>query len=257
MMMKKLVLLLVMICLPLMLMNGVAQAQTSVTNRNLAIDLALDHVDINLGFNGANISLFGVKNQPGDVAVVIRGPELVTVVRRKDKKFGIWMNTHAVEFFNVPVYYDFAASKPELDIAPIELLRKYHIGLDALDIRVEKNEDPETVDAFKEALVRNRQSGGHFPLSRKPVIFVSDDFFRVDFHVPADVPTGSYLVEVMLFSNGKLVERRETNLRVAQVGFSASVYKFANNNGLIYGLFAVFMAMALGAGAHLLFWRSA
>lgn len=234
-----------------------AQAQTAVTGRHLAVNLAADHVDISIGFNGADLTLFGVKNQSGQVAVIVRGPEQTTIVRRKSRALGIWMNTSSIEFLNVPVYYDFATSVPERDLAPRDVLRKYDIGLDALDIRVEKNEDAGVLDSFQEALVRNRQAGGHFPLSPKPVTFISDDFFRVDFHVPADVPTGTYIVETILFQEGQVVDRRETKLRVAQVGFSADVHNFAYSNGLLYGFLAVGMALISGFSAHFFFRRTA
>lgn len=233
-----------------------AVAQTAITGRSLAVNLSADHVDISIGFNGADLTLFGVKNQPGQLAVVVRGPEQTTIVRRKSKALGVWMNTRSIEFLNVPVYYDFAVSVPERDLAPQEVLRKYDIGLDALDISVEKNEDVQVLDSFREALVRNRQAGGHFPLSPKPVTFISDDFFRVDFHVPADVPTGTYIVETILFQSGAVVERRETKLRVAQIGFSADMHNFAYSNGFFYGLLAVGLALISGASAHFFFRRS-
>jgi uncharacterized protein (TIGR02186 family) len=236
---------------------SVAVAQTAITGRSLVVNLAADHVDISIGFNGADITLSGVKNRPGQLAVIVRGPEQTTVVRRKTKTLGVWMNTHSVEFLNVPVYYDFAVSVPERELAAPEVLRKYNIGLDALDIRVEKNEDPQTLDSFKEALVRNQQAGGHFPLSPKPVKFISDDFFRIDFHVPADVPTGTYIVETILFDNGAVIDRRETRLRVAQVGFSADVHNFAYDNGFLYGLLAIGLALVSGASAHFFFRRTA
>lgn len=231
-------------------------AQTSITSRNLVVDLAANHVDISIGFNGADLTLFGVKNRPGHLAVIVRGPGRDTVVRRKSRTLGVWMNTAAVEFLDVPVYYDFAVSVPEREIAPVETLRKFDIGLDALDIRVEKNEDPRVLDSFHEALIRHRQAGGHFPLTPKPVTFISDDFFRVNFHVPADVPTGTYIVETLLFDKGAVVDRRETRLRVAQVGFSADVHNFAYNHGFLYGLMAIGLALLSGAGAHLFFRRT-
>lgn len=241
----------------LILAPSLVMAQTAVTGRSLSVNLAADHVDISLGFNGADLSLFGVKNKPGDIAIIVRGPEQTVVVRRKSKALGIWMNTHSVEFLNVPVYYDLAVSVPESELAPRDILKKNRIGLDALDLGVEKNESETTLDNFREALIRNQQAGGHFPLTPKPVTFISDDFFRADFHVPADVPTGTYMIETILFQKGKVIDRRETRLRVAQVGFSARLYRFAYDSSFVYGLVAIFMAMVSGAGAHLLFRRHA
>ena len=73
----------------LLLAPSVVMAQTAVTGRSLSVNLAADHVDISLGFNGADLSLFGVKNKPGDMAIIVRGPEQTVVVRRKNKALGI------------------------------------------------------------------------------------------------------------------------------------------------------------------------
>lgn len=237
------------------LVSAQAWGQTLLPPRHLVVDLAANHVDISIGFSGAELTLFGVKDMPGQLAVVVRGPGQDTVVRRKSRTLGVWMNTASVEFLDVPVYYDFALSVPESALAPNEVLRKYDIGLNALDILVEKNEDPQTIESFHEAMIRHRQAGGHFPLIPKPVTFISDNFFRVNFHVPADVPTGTYIIETLLFDQGAMIERRETRLRVAQAGFSADVYDFAREHGFLYGLMAVGLALAFGAGAHIAFRR--
>ena len=82
----------------------------------LSVDLAEDHVDITTGFTGSRVVLFGIKETPGDVAVTISGPDRKMVVRRKEQVFGLWINRKSAEFLDVPVYYDYALSRPEKDI---------------------------------------------------------------------------------------------------------------------------------------------
>ena len=67
----------------LLLVPGYALAQ--ITGNDLTIDLAEKSVNITTGFTGASLSLFGVKEQTGDIAIVIQGPERRMVVRRKDQ----------------------------------------------------------------------------------------------------------------------------------------------------------------------------
>lgn len=212
----------------------------------LAIDLAQDHVDITLGFNGADLVLFGTRKREGDVAVVIRGPEVPAVVRRKGQVLGVWMNTRAVTFRNVPAYYDLALSRHEAEIDAPEALRDNRIGLNTLDFRPDTRLDKEIVDAFQEALIRNRQVQGYFPLEPRRINFMSNDFFRADFWVPPNVPTGDYVVQTYLINDGEILDRRETRLRVAQVGFNAQVYAFSRQQGFLYGVVAVLLAIAAG-----------
>lgn len=232
----------------LLLMFGAASARAQLSNQ-LTVDLAEKSVNITTGFTGANLSLFGMKEQAGDIAIVILGPERRMVVRRKDQIMGIWMNNDAVTFYNVPVYYDLALSRGEREIADPEVLRRQGIGLDALNFEPVGRENVEEVQRFKEALVRNKQLQGHFPLEPKDIIFLNNNFFRANFYMPADVPTGDYLIRTYLFRDGVVLGQQETQLRVGQVGFSARVYRFAHFQALAYGLLSVLLAIVAGGSA--------
>lgn len=216
----------------------------------LTIDLAHDSVDITMGFNGADLVVFGTRKNPGDIAIVIRGPEVPAVVRRKAQAMGIWMNTQSVAFRNVPAYYDLALSRGEFDIDAPEALMENRIGLNTLDFRPDTRQSDETVRTFKEALIRHRQVQGYFPLEPRRINFLSEDFFRADFRVPPNVPAGDYVIQTYLIEGGKVQDKRETRLRVAQVGFNARLYSFAQHNGVAYGLLSVFIAILAGWASH-------
>jgi uncharacterized protein (TIGR02186 family) len=234
---------------------GRTHAQNILTlDKPLSIDLADRSVDITMGFNGANIALFGTRKYEGDIAVVIRGPDLPATVRRKSQIFGMWMNTRAVTFRNVPIYYDVALSKPEAEFSDKQVLINNKIGINYLDFRPDRRVAQETVEVFKEALIRNRQKEGYLMLEPKRVEFINNEFFRVDFHVPPNVPTGDYVVKTFLIKDDKVLEHRETRMRVAQVGFNAKIYYHAVTNGFMYGLFAVLMALSIGYGSYAM-WR--
>lgn len=228
-----------------------ARAAGFDNNGRLTVDLADKSVNISMGFTGARLSLFGMKKEPGDVAVVVTGPERRMVVRRKEQAMGLWVNGEAVYFRGVPAYYDLALSKPAHAIAAAPLLASHGVGLDSLDFEVLDREDPATVEHFREALIRNKQSQGYFPLEPKKLVFLNDSFFRADFDMPANVPTGNYEVKTYLFRDGAVLDVNETQLRVAQVGFSAALYRFSYLHGLLYGLCGVLLAMVSGGAAHL------
>lgn len=227
--------------------SSLAMAQAG---RLLTINLADDKVNITTGFNGARLALFGVKKQAGDIAIVVQGPPRRMVVRRKDQVMGMWMNRDSLNFRNVPVYYDFALSKSAQSLAPAALLAEHNIGLNAMDFDpVVGRTEKETLERFKEALVRNKQRQGHFPLEPKNIVFLDNNFFRANFYMPADVPTGEYLIKTFLFEEGRVLDISETRLRVAQVGFSARLYRFAHFHSFIYGFVAVLIALTAGGGA--------
>lgn len=231
-------------------------AAKSYDNGIVTVDLASDHVDITTGFNGARLALFGMKREEGDIAVVIRGPSRSMVARHRKQVMGVWTNYASVVFGDVPVYYDLAVGRPLAAIAAPDILREQGIGLDSFTFSHFGREDAETVKAFREGLIRNKQSQGHYPLSPRNIVFLNEDFFRADFYVPPDVPTGDYKIDTYLFRDGKVVERRETALRVGQVGFSAWLQLFAYTNKFAYGLVTIMMAMLAGWTAHAVSRRS-
>ena len=234
------------VCLP-------PQAVYADDDQSLTVDLVQDYVDITLGFNGAHLALFGVKkDEDAVVAIVIRGPNHRMTVRRRDQVMGIWLNRQSVKFNDVPVYYDFAIGLPETMLASAAARKEYGIGLDALHFEPREKRDETTTLKFREALIRNKQIQGHFPLEPKKVTYLSPMFFRADFYVPPDVPTGDYVIETFLFKNQSLVDRKLTQLRVAQAGFNYRLSLFAYDHGMAYGLAAVIFALLSGWGAFAL-----
>lgn len=239
----------ILLCAILLLFPVAALAQGNV----LTVDLAEDHVDITTGFNGAHLVLHGVKKQDGDVAVVIRGPERTMVVRRKEKVGGTWMNGKGMKFRSVPTYYDYALSRDEKLFARHGHLKEHGIGLDALYFNPDvSREKAENIQNFQEALIRNKQAQGLYPLKPRPIKFLGNDFFRASFYLPANVPVGNYEVQSFLLSDGAVVESHVTNLRVGQVGFGARVYQFAQKHGLLYGLICVLIAVSAGIAVNML-----
>lgn len=216
----------------------------------MTIDLAEDSVNITTGFNGGKIIVYGSTKQIGDLAVVIRGPSRPMIVRRKSQIFGIWMNRQSVSFENVPVYYDFALSRPENEIAAMSLRREHDIGLDALVLQANDNREEDALNPFREALIRNRQAEGLYALEPSKITFLDRDFFRTSFYLPSNVPTGIYTLQAFHFRDGKLVESQSRDFKVGQTGLSASVFLFAYKNGFLYGLTAVLMALISGWGAY-------
>lgn len=218
--------------------------------QSLAVDLAQDHVDITTGFHGAQLVLFGVRKQPGTIAIVVKGPERTMLVRRKDQVLGAWINARSLKFRLVPSYYDYALSSN--NIAP-ELLKRYGIGLDALYFDPDlSRDDPDYIRNFQEALVRNKQNQGVYPTKAKAVKFVDDNFFKAEFYMPPNLPSGAYEVHTFLISDGAVLDDKVTTLRVAQVGFNAQVNRLASEHAFLYALIGLFIAVGAGLGINLL-----
>ena len=220
----------------------------------LVSDLSRRQIEIRYSFAGADLLLFGAIDRPDnadpdariDIAVVVRGPEIPIVVRKKTRVAGIWMNTESMLFVNAPGYYAVATTTPLDEITDSDTLDAYGIGFDHLQLAITQRATPEENNIFRAALVRNKARESLFQQSIGGVQLREGALFRTDVSLPASVPVGDYVAEVFLFEKGELVSRHATPLNVDKSGFERAIYNFAQTRPALYGLTAVLIALTAG-----------
>jgi len=220
----------------------------------LIADLTSHLIAITTGFTGTNVVLFGSTDGTGDIIVVVRGPERDTIVRRKSRVAGLWINKRQVTFTSVPSYYAVFSSRPLEEIAPPSVQALHQIGLTNLHLGVlERKRSPDDVANFRAALIRDRQRDGLFGDTVGRVNFLGDRLFRATITFPANVPTGTYLVEIFLVRDKGVVTGQTTPLVVSQAGIDAEINEFAGRWAFFYGVVAVVGAAMAGWLASLPF----
>jgi len=219
----------------------------------LVADLTTHLIAITTGFTGASVVLFGATDGPGDVVVAVRGPDREMTVRRKERVAGIWVNTWAVTFANVPSFYAVAASHPIEEIVSQAAASLYRLGIANLKLEPVAPTPSLVVDAFRTALEREQQQSGLFVNRVGKVEFLGERLFRTTIGFPSNVPTGTYLVEVFLVRNKDVVTGQTTPLVVSKVGLDATVSEFSYRQPGFYGAIAVLIAMVAGWLASLPF----
>jgi uncharacterized protein (TIGR02186 family) len=222
----------------------------------LVADLSKHLVAITTGFAGTDVLLFGAIDGPGDVVVIIWGPPEEVVIHRKSRVAGIWINTAQLTFDRVPSFYSVASSRPLEEIAGDHVLARLEMGVERLDLPLPHAKASDNVArAWRDALIRNKQRLGHYAREVGQVIFLGENLFRTLVEFPANVPTGTYQIEVYLLRDGRVVSAQTTPLIVGKIGLEADVYDFAHNYSALYGLIAIAIALVAGWLAHIAFRR--
>ncbi|MGF1610398.1 MAG: TIGR02186 family protein [Kiloniellales bacterium] len=223
----------------------------------LVADLSDHLVAITTGFAGAKVLLFGAVDGPGDVAVIVRGPESSVVMHRKSRLAGIWVNTASMTFDRVPSFYAVAASRPLEEIASVGARARNEIGLDFLDLALPHAKASENIaNEWRAALKRNKQRLGLYSTTVGRVRFLGNRLFRTDIFFPANVPTGAYQVQVYLLRDGEVIGAQTTPLIVSKIGAEAEIFDFAHHQSALYGVIAVLVALVAGWLAHVAFRKS-
>ena len=223
--------------------------------QTLTADLSSHVIGITTGFVGANLVLFGSTDKPGDVIVVVRGPSTELTVRRKEKILGVWINGSSAVFRDAPSFYAVAASRPLSEIASDANLTRYGIGLDKVKLKPNQPVPEARLADFRAALLKNHRDADLYRDSVAPVTFLGEHLFRADMFFPANVPTGSYSVEVFLMSGGEVISAQTTPLIVSRIGFSNGVFVVAHRHAVLYGVGALTFAIAAGWAAGVAFRR--
>lgn len=215
--------------------------------QELVVDLSDPVVAITAGFAGTDLLLFGATQGSGDVVLIVRGPLQDEVVRRKERVGGVWVNRRQVVFEQVPSYYFVAGNRPLDEFVPEEIARLHQIGIAHLVLSPHL-EQPivEEYEVFRDALVRNKQRQGLYAREPGNLIFRGKHLFRSDVHFPANVPTGTYGIDVYLIRDGRIAASQTTLLNVRKFGLEAEVFDFAHRHSAAYGLLAIIIAVVAG-----------
>lgn len=214
---------------------------------DLIVDLSQPRVSITSAFQGEDILLFGMFDPPGEIVVVVAGPAARETVMRKERVFGLWLNTGRQSFDDVPAYYAIAASQPLQRL----LARGAGGEILSLDDRLSTvkpvgSRAAADLAAFRAGLVEVKRNDGLYPPAIGQVTVQAGRLFRAQLPFPSRLPEGSYDVRTYLLRDGRIVAAVARPLPVGKVGFSARLAGWSAHDGELYGLGAIAMALLVG-----------
>lgn len=242
---------------------------TEARARDLVVDLSEPVVRVTTGFSGSTLLLYGVATQPpempgqllpesqGDIIVVVRGPQKDTLVRRKERVGGIWINRESMTFASVPGFYSLASNRPLADILGDDIRAYHQIGVENLEITpleaaTEAQPDNET-QAFRDALLRGMTRDGLYSATTGNLLFLGGGLFRTRISFPANAPIGTYGIDVYLVRGNDVSAFETTLLSVRKFGLEAEIYDLAHRHSLAYGVLAILIAAGAGWAASVAF----
>ena len=221
-----------------------------------------DHdIQVRQGFTGQELLLFGAILTPEgtraaqeyNVVVVLKGPVQSIVVREKEKVAGIWINAHSAEFRSAPTFYAVASSRPIGRIVDDKTAAIYELGLRYLQLSPIGPIDPGEQVRFSAGLVDLMRRQGLYKQDERAVTVSGGVLYQARISLPSSVVTGTYTAETFAIRAGKVVASASSTVEVSKRGFERFVALAADEQSLLYGLFAVATSVGMGLLAGRLF----
>ena len=248
----------------LALLLSLPTAATAQNVPKLVPDVSQRQINIQSGFTGAEMLLFGAIIYPRgvapegqvDVAVVLRGPTRAITLREKQKIAGIWINADSTDFRSVPAYYASASSRPLTEIVDSKTAAIYELGLDKLQLSPTGELDAKEQRRFVGGLVELNRKNGLFRQQSGTVEITDQVLYRARLTIPSSVPVGLYTAETLLIRDGRvIVADDKVEVRIGKTGFEQLVTILAQKYSLLYGAMAVVISLLLGWFAGFVFRR--
>lgn len=227
----------------------------------VVLGMSKDTVSINTSFDGSEILIFGaVKRESAiqydprlQVIITVSGPSEPIMVRRKEKRFGIWVNTDAVEVDSAPSFYAVSTSTAlNLSLSDTEDLR-HTVSIPRAIRSVGAPDTISDATSFTEALIRIKTASDQYQLNEGTVSVDDQTLFRTAIRLPAALTEGDYQTRIFLTRGGEVVSKYETSIYVRKVGLERWLYRLSRDSALIYGLMSLAIAIAAGWGASAAF----
>lgn len=214
--------------------------------------LSRDTIRITANFEGSEILIFGAvardapapEGPPLEVIVTVEGPSQPVSVRRKDRRFGIWVNTDAIEVDAAPSFYAVATTGPLNEVLTQTEDLRHQISIPrairAVGLEVDDQQN------FISALIRIRENADLYQTLEGEVELRDETLFDTSVRLPANLVEGDYRTRIILTRAGVVLDVYEQDISVRKVGLERFIYNLAHERPLVYGIMSLAIAIAAG-----------
>jgi pyruvate,water dikinase len=213
-------------------------------------------------YAGATLRVRGSIDERSHVAVRVTGPPEHHSFNRRGKIGGIiWGGMEHVTFEHAPSLYAVYTSAALGVVARPAVRARLELGYETLEARMEVRGTGVDKGEMVEQFVRLKESEGLYRLAPGAVPLADAERGRRTFEVgvplPATAAPGEFEVAVFELADGDVIGEDTVGVQLQRVGMPAVLFALAHEQGVLFGLLAVFALVATGVGVDLLGSRGA
>jgi uncharacterized protein (TIGR02186 family) len=241
---------------------GVAHALTPTAQEKVVTAASKNLVEIGLSYKGDQIHFFGV-SPIKDCDLIIR----LTAEKSEEVKLSVkgrvgpfWMTVKQYDVTDAPFIYKLHSTKPVDQIVSPETAQELELGYVAVQKKMQMHLSrgdaaPDDADKVFKGLVKIKEDANLYNIVTDPkrLEITEGRLFKHYFRFPPAATEGRYVVESFAFVQGQLVGYGKDVIEIKKVGVEAWMTSVSQHHPLLFGLMAVFIAMAVGLLVGMIF----
>jgi uncharacterized protein (TIGR02186 family) len=227
-----------------------------VWGASLDLKVFPSQVEIGAFFRGQRVTVAAMIPQGTGAVMEVVGQAVDEHLMRKGRRGGLWLNVGEIDFHGAPSLYMVMSTDPKL-LEAAAAAEPW--GYPALKTQVTMSglvQDRER-DEFFEQFLKLKESEGLYTTFQEPIkeSRVAGGLVPVkgEFRLPTNVKPGSYEVCLSVIQEGRVTAKECGELKVMMVGFPAIIATLAYQQGAIYGILAVVIAIVTGFAIGFIF----
>ena len=224
------------------------------------VNISKSKILVGADFSGDKITIFGKKEDSGQIVILFKSQKINYKVYSKQKIFGIWQNANPRIFKDIYNIYKLQ-TEAGVSINRKDLFREFEVGISNVNFyNFTGAKEALKTSEYKEAFLKTKSKNKSYHEERGGVeIFPNSDLFISELEIPADIKQGSYLLQVFLIEDGEIREFEIFNIFVEHAGIVKKIKTLSQTNKPLYALlsvsFSILIAFASFLAARILYYN--
>lgn len=224
--------------------------------------LSQHDVALTTSFTGSQIFVYGAvrrtdaRPEPAeklDVVIAVTGPFKPVVVRKKERRFGIWTNGPGVLIDAAPSFYVVATSRGFREILSWTDDLRYRIDLDYAIRLIDAPAWVKDREQYRLAVARIREQKGLYNILPGAVRIIQNTLFETRIDLPANLIEGDYTARIFLIRDRRVLDVFTDRIEVRRAALGRFIYLMAQNHSALYGIASLALALTAGWLASVFF----
>ena len=230
----------------------------SILGDQAYFDLSDNEIEIQTNFNGKEVIIFGLTDPKFETILVLKGPSKNIKVQKKERLFGIWINTKRIIYKNLPSIFFIASSSPINEILNEDTIIKKalyfeHMLINLITQRNFNYNESNKIDIWNNKLIKIKKEKNFY--KEYKIKIVDNRLFQARVFFPANTIPGSYDINIYQVHDKMIVNEKNKKILVKKIGVGNKIFNLAHNQPAIYGIICIFFAIIAGIIAATAFRR--